>query len=192
MAEHGLRDYRQAKLKAAASIGIHDEAGLPGNNEVEDALREHQRLFQSSSRQILRHLRKVAADAMRFFAAHEPRLVGTVLEGTADAHSAVCLHLHTDEPEMVIANLVERGIPHQVQARRLRLDRATTREFPALGMHAGDTPIDLTLLPYDRLRQAPLDRISERPMRRASLAALQALLSEPTAAGQDCRTAASE
>ncbi len=113
---------------------------------------------------------------MRFLAAHEPRLVGAVLEGTADEHSAVCLHLYSDHPDAIADSLRERGIPWEQQSRRLRLDRTTAREFPTLQFSADDTVIDLTILPYDLLRQAPLDRISEKPMQRANLAALEALL----------------
>ena len=39
MAEGGIRDYHQAKLKAAQRLGIHDDASLPRNREIEDALR---------------------------------------------------------------------------------------------------------------------------------------------------------
>ena len=41
MAEGGIRDFHQAKLKAAARLGIHDDASLPRNREIEDALREY-------------------------------------------------------------------------------------------------------------------------------------------------------
>jgi hypothetical protein len=34
------------------------------------------------------------------------------------------------------------------------------------------------VLPHNALRQAPLDRIDEKPMRRASLAAVEILLAE--------------
>ncbi|NCT67588.1 MAG: hypothetical protein GXC76_08085 [Rhodanobacteraceae bacterium] len=177
ISESGLRDYRQAKLKAAARLGISDEASLPRNREIEDALREHQRLFHATDQaRTLRRLREVAREAMRFFARHEPRLVGAVLEGTADEHSAVCLHLYSDQPQEVIAQLLEHGIPYEEQTRRLRLDRDTARDVPALVFSADGTPVDLTLLPYDLLRQAPLDRISEKPMRRATLGALEELL----------------
>ncbi len=180
IAEGSLRDYRVAKEKAAARLGIPGEATLPRNSEVEDALREHQRLFQAADQpRTLRHLREAAVEAMRFFARHEPRLVGAVLEGTADEHSAVCLHLYSDQPHEVLAFLDERGIPYEEQQRRLRLDRNVVRDVPALVFRAGDTPIDITLLPYDQLRQAPLDRVSEKPMQRATLTALQALLDEP-------------
>lgn len=177
ISEGGLRDYGHAKSKAAAQLGIFDEAGLPKNSEIEEALREHQRLFQGGDHlRTLRQLREVAREAMRFFARHEPRLVGAVLEGTADEHSAVCLHLYSDQPQDVLVQLLGSGIPYEEQSRRVHLDRETSRDFPVLLFSAEETAIDLTLLPYDLLRQAPLDRISAKPMHRASLATLEALL----------------
>ncbi|MDR2012915.1 MAG: hypothetical protein LBQ20_07725 [Rhodanobacter sp.] len=179
ISQSGLRDYRQAKLKAAERLGLPTDANLPRNSEIEDALREHQRLFLADAQpRIVRALREVAQEAMRFFARHEPRLVGAVLDGTADRHSAVCLHLYTDQPLDVLAQLHAHGIPYREQTRRLRLDRTTTRDVPALLFSADDTAIDITVLPYDALRQAPLDRITEKPMHRASAAALETLLHE--------------
>ncbi|TCO37714.1 hypothetical protein EV148_10966 [Dokdonella fugitiva] len=179
ISETGLRDYRQAKQKAAARLGIFDETSLPKNAEIEDALREYQRLFRADDQpRILRERREAAREAMRFFADFEPRLVGAVLEGTADAHSAVCLHLYTDQPDAVIALLQERRIAYDEESRRIRLDRDTARDYPTLRFSAGGTPIDITMLPYDLLRQAPLDRVSERPMRRATAAMLDALLAD--------------
>ena len=40
MAETGIADFHQAKLKAATRLGIHDDASLPRNSEIEAALRE--------------------------------------------------------------------------------------------------------------------------------------------------------
>ncbi|MBN8728016.1 MAG: hypothetical protein J0H15_10000 [Xanthomonadales bacterium] len=176
MSESGLRDYRQAKLKAAARLGIADESILPPNQAIEDALREHQRLFGSGREGTLRALRGTAVEAMEFFAGHEPRLVGAVLEGTADEHSAVCLHLYTDQPEAVLDLLGQHRIPYEELDRRLRLDRRRSGDYPALRFRAGEATLDVTLLPYDRLRQAPLDRVTEKPMRRAALAAVRELL----------------
>lgn len=185
ISEGGLRDYRQAKLKAAARLGILDEFSLPRNDEIEDALREHQRLFRAEAQSTaLRELRATARDAMRFFARFEPRLVGPVLEGTADEHSAVCLHLYSDHPLEIEALLLERGIPFESQTRRLRLDRGTADDFPVFLFSAGAHAIDLTVLPYDRLRQAPLDRIDEKPMQRATLTVLEALLDGSDAGGR--------
>jgi len=177
IAEGGLRDYRQAKLKAAQRLGIFDDLSLPKNGEIEDALREHQRLFRANDQpETLRSLREAALEAMRFFADFEPRLVGPVLDGTADEHSAVCLHLHDDGGDRVAVFLQERGIPYEERTRRLRLERETTADVPVFVFSAGDSAIDITVLPYDRLRQAPLDRIDEKPMRRANLAAVEELV----------------
>lgn len=180
ISEDGLRDYRQAKLKAAERLGLSEDAGLPGNRAIDEALREHQRLFQGERHaRTLRRLREQACEAMIFFAAHEPRLVGAVLDGTADGHSAICLHLYTDHPQAVAELLRGHRVPFEQGTRRLRLDRDTTAEFPHYAFVAGSVAIDLTVLPFDRLRQAPLDRVTEKPMRRAALGALQALLVEP-------------
>ena len=179
MSEHGIRDYHQARHKAAQRLGIHDNASLPRNSEIEQALRDYQRLFFGDSQpQLLRAQREAAAHAMLFFQRFEPRLVGSVLEGIADGHSAVCLHLHTDDPESVPGFLVDHGIPAEASSRQLRIDRERVADAPVWLFCADDLPFDLTVLPHHALRQAPLDQLAERPMRRASLTALQALLVE--------------
>ncbi|HEX7814893.1 hypothetical protein [Dyella sp.] len=177
MSEHGIRDFHHAKLKAAERLGIHDAQALPRNHEIEQALREHQRIFHAKSHpQLLRERREAAVEAMRFLADFEPRLVGAVLEGTADTHSAVCLHVFSDTPEEVTLFLQERGVPVEVQTRRLRITRDEQAEYTVLLFSADGLPFDLTVLPRDSLRQPPLDRVDEKPMRRASLAMAEELL----------------
>ena len=177
MSEHGIRDFHRAKLKAAERLGILDEQALPRNHEIEQALREHQRLFQGGSQpQLLQERREAAVEAMRFLARFEPRLVGAVLDGTADAHSAVCLHVFSDDPDAVHRYLHEHGVPFETQTRRLRTSRDEQAEFPVLLFAADALPFDLTVLPRNALRQAPLDRVDEKPMRRAALPAVEELL----------------
>ncbi|MDX1549159.1 MAG: hypothetical protein R3278_01270 [Lysobacter spongiicola] len=176
MAEGGFRDYHQAKVKAAQRLGVRDLALLPQNIEVEQALREHQRLFQPDAANELGIRREAALAAMEFFQPFNPRLVGAVLEGTADAHSVVALHLHSDDPDAVARHLEQHGIPAAAGARRLRLDAQRSSEFPTWSLVADDLPFELTVLPTAQLRQAPLSTIDERPMRRASTSRLKELL----------------
>jgi hypothetical protein len=186
MSEHGIRDFHRAKRKAAERLGVSDEQALPRNHEIEEALREHQRLFQSDSQpQLLRERREAAVEAMRFLQQFEPRLVGAVLEGIADAHSAVCLHVFSDDPEAVGIYLRENGVPFEMQTRRLRLTRDEQAEYPVLLFAADKLPFDITVLPLNVLRQAPLDRIDEKPMRRASLASVEMMLAEEDDAQED-------
>jgi predicted ATPase len=177
MSEHGIRDFHHAKIKAAERLGILDAQALPRNNEIEQALREHQRIFHADTQpQLLQQRREAAAEAMRFLERFEPRLVGAVLDGTADAHSAVCLHVFSESAETVVLFLQERGVPLTQQTRRLRTTRDEQAEYPVLLFSADGLPFDITVLPLDSLRQPPLDRIDEKPMRRATLAAVEELL----------------
>lgn len=186
MAESGIRDFHQAKLKAADRLGIHDDASLPRNREIEDALREYQRLFRGEAASAgLRQRREAALHALEFFAAFEPRLVGPVLDGTADAHAPVALHLYTDDFDAVARFLDEHAIPAESRSRLLRLDRQRQGEFPVWLFGADGLTFDLTVLPCDTVRQAPLSGIDEKPMRRASAAQLRTLLAEQEIAGYE-------
>jgi hypothetical protein len=179
ISESGIRDFALAKRKAAERLGAFDEGSLPRNAEIEDALREHQRLFQAGEHpHLLRNLREAAVAAMQFFARFEPRLVGAVLEDTADRHSAICLHLFSDTVEEIMLLLDEQGVAHTESQRRLRMSRDAFAEFPVLHVIRDGTKFDLTIFPRDAIRQAPLDRVDERPMRRANLAQVEALLAE--------------
>jgi len=188
MAEGGMRDYHQAKLKAAARLGIHDDASLPRNREIEEALREYQRLFLGDAHATgLRLRREAALRALAFFERFDPRLVGPVLDGTADAHTPVHLHLYADDADAVPRFLDETGIPVEARSRHVRLDRVREGDFPVWIFSAEELTFDLLVLPEDALRQAPLSGIDERPMKRASAAQLRELLAEEEISGYEAR-----
>lgn len=186
MVEGGIQDFHQAKRKAAIRLGIHDDASLPRNAEIEQALREHQRLFAGSAQSdALRQRREAAVHALEFLQPFAPRLVGPVLEGTADAHSPVQLHLHEDDPDAVQRFLDEHGIPAEARSRRLRWDRERVLDAPLWVFSADGVVFELLVLPCHTLRQAPLSAVDEKPMRRASLARLRELLHDTAPAPGD-------
>lgn len=186
IAETGIRDFHQAKLKAAQRLGIHDDASLPRNREIEDALREYQRLFQGDAQvNAVRQRREAALRALEFFAPFDARLVGPVLEGTADANAAVQLQLYTDDAEAVPRFLEDHRIPAETRSRRMRIDRERTLDCQVWLFCAEDLSFDLTVLPHDALRQAPLSNMDEKPMRRASMAQLRAMLVDENVVGYD-------
>ena len=61
-------------------------------------------------------------------------------------------------------------------SRSIRFSADRRESYPALVLSADGTAVDLTVFPLDGLRRAPLDRINERPMRRATLESVQALM----------------
>ncbi|MEW6353213.1 MAG: hypothetical protein AB1469_02785 [Pseudomonadota bacterium] len=180
MAEHGVRDYYAAKRKAAAQLGASATQNMPRNEEIEQELGAYQRLFQTHSQpRRLRALRVAALQAMRLFAVFDARLVGSVLSGTAHAHSDVSLHVFTDTPEEVGLLLMQNDIPYETVQHHLRLapDSAPVG-YPGYRFMAGDTVIDLTVFPLKGIRQAPRSPVDGKPMRRADLSAVTKLLQE--------------
>jgi hypothetical protein len=177
MAEHGIRDFLVAKRKAAERFGVTDGAVLPKNTEIELALVEYQRLFGASSHgESLHAQRRAALHAMRQLAGFKPRLVGSVLSGTATQHSQVQLHLFAERPEAVTIWLLDQGIRHEVTARRVKMNAERVLEYPGVRFEVDDQAIEATVFPTDGIRQAPVSPVDGRPMRRADAADVEALL----------------
>lgn len=172
MAEGG-RDLATARRKAAAKLQVADESAWPANDEVEAALREHQRLFMAGvqPRALLRR-REAALEAMAFFQAFDPRICGPVLDGSADQHSPVELHLHAEPPEAIALFLHEQRIPADEGQRSLRLGGGRTLKAPCWRFSADGLAFDLVVLPPDALRQPPLGE-DGHPLPRATAAALR-------------------
>ncbi|MGB9429699.1 MAG: hypothetical protein WCC11_07470 [Gammaproteobacteria bacterium] len=178
MTEEGVRDFRFAKRKAAERLGFDARSlHLPTNLEVEQALGTHQRLFRADSQPArVRKLRETAREAMRMLNGFDARLVGPVLAGTAGHHAVIYLHVFSDPPEQIAIFLMEKNIPHEVSARKLRSAAGVQHEYPVYRFVAGDTPIELTVFGVDGIREAPASPVDGRPMRRASLRELDGLL----------------
>jgi hypothetical protein len=177
MAEHGIRDFLVAKRKAAERFGVTDGAVLPKNTEIEMALVEYQRLFgRDTHSESLHAQRSAALQAMRQLSGFEPRLVGSVLSGTATQHSEVQLHLFAERPEAVTMWLMDQGIRHEVTARRVKMNAERVLEYPGVRFAVDDQAIEATVFPTDGIRQAPVSPVDGKPMRRAAAADVEALL----------------
>lgn len=179
MAEEGVRDFLFAKRKAAERLGFDPRSlHMPTNIEVEQALIERQRLFQADSQpRHLRTLRRTAREAMQLLERFNARLVGPVLAGTAAANAVVYLHVFCDIPEQVAIFLMEKNIPYEVSGRRLKSGAGVVHDYPVYRFVAGDVPIELTVFSVDGIREAPASPVDGKPMRRASLRDVDALLS---------------
>ncbi len=182
MIEHGHEDYGIAKRKAAERMGVTDQAVLPKNSEIEEAIAGHQRLFVAEAHASeLAEMRAAAAEAMRLLAAFEPRLVGPLLTGTATAHAGIVLHLFADTPEAVALSLMDRGIPYEFGERRFRIQRDAVESYPEIRFSAGMHEVEATIFPKDGIRQSPPGPVDGKPMRRATLAEVEELLADDRA-----------
>ena len=176
IAEDGA-DYATAKRKAANQAGLADLNILPDNQEIEEALREYQELYQKDDQPAhLRHLREVAVKVMREFEGFRPALVGAVLSGTAGQFSDVNLHLYTDDPKALSIFLLNK---------RYRFEEGTKRvqrggrfdEVPQVSLEVDDVTVTMTVLDPDDERSAARVRGDDETPLRARLAEVEALLS---------------
>ena len=132
IAEDGA-DYATAKQKAARQAGLADANLLPDNQEIEEALREYQELYQKDDQQAhLRHLREVALKVMREFEGFRPALVGAVLSGTAGQFSDVNLHLYTDDPKALSMFLLNKRYRFEENLRQFVQQAASEEMDPEL------------------------------------------------------------
>ena len=179
MAEQGIEDFLQAKRKAADRLGVHDVSVLPKNVEIEEALRAHQRLFgRESHDHTLKDQRRIALDTMRLLEEFNPRLVGSVLTGTATNYSDINLHLFADRSESVAIRLMDLAVPHQFYERRVKMDAERTVNYPALRFDASGRTVDATVFPIDGIRQSPYSPVDGRPMKRADAREVSELIAE--------------
>ncbi len=174
---HGVRDYRAAKTKAAERLGFKSRGALPGNSEIEHAIEHHHQLFGGESHvDLLRSMRKIALSAMGILSSFTPRLVGPVLIGTADENSAINLHVFADSAESVAMELSSLDIQYRPYERRLRSRRGQANNYAGFEFHHDSAEIQATVFPVDGIRQAPLSPIDNKPMDRADAARVTNLL----------------
>lgn len=174
---HGVRDYRVAKQKAAERLGVNGRGSLPGNTEVEAAVAEHLQIFGGDAHEnLLRLMRTAALAAMELLTEFSPRLVGPVLAGTADENSAVNLHVFADSPEMVAMEIGDMGIQFRSYERRLKSRRGQIEMYAGFEFSYRNETIQATAFPVDGIRQAPMSPIDGKPMKRVDAEAVQELL----------------
>ena len=173
-------DWGPAKQRAARDLGV-PRAALPGNDEVEDAVREHIAIFHADTQPgELRALREVAAQWMARLAEFRPHLTGAVWRGTATRLSNIHLQLYCDDGKAAEIALLNRGMNFDVAETSGPRGRPVDMlvldaPCPALGERV---TLCLTILDFDDLRGA-LRPDARGATERGDLAALQTLLDIP-------------
>ena len=177
LAEQACTDYQSARRKAAARIGCCDQRQLPDNREIEQALRSYQQLFQRESQPAaVDKLRRLALQAMENLREFDPHLTGEVLNGTAGPLSPVRLYLFANTPEQLALHLMSAHIPFQQRDISLSYSDGMKRCRALFEFQAGDTQIELILLPPSDHSNPPVDPLLQRPSKGASPGRLGKLL----------------
>lgn len=179
MVEEGVREYRDAKRKAARQFGAARALALgshlPTNAEIHA---ERQRLldFQDEKRpERLLGLRRLALDALELLAPFRPYLVGSVLSGAVTERSDIDLHLFADTPEEVEAYLERQGIPFSSETVTIRHGGEFV-DYPHLYLETDGVVVECTVYPPGERQRAPKSSITGKAMERADAKRLRALI----------------
>ena len=114
--EEGM-EYGPAKRRAARVLGRNSNrsAELPGNDEVEDAVREYLALFCADTQPAeLAELRAIAARWMERLAPFRPHLTGAVWRGTATRLNDIHIDLYCDDSKAAELALIDRRVDYDV------------------------------------------------------------------------------
>ena len=177
IAEEGIKDFHVAKHKAAERLHAPHTHNLPRNDEVQAALNQYLRIFKADTQpQQLHLLRQISHQAMSFLKQFEPRLVGAVLDGTANEYSEIELHLFADASEELALFLLNAQIPFQRCSETITMPNGENLEIPGYRVEMFDTPILLLVFDHKSLRQAPRCPATGKPMQRFSLNKLEELI----------------
>ncbi len=151
LAEDGSLDYGSAKRKAARQLGAPDSDNLPDNQQIDEALRSYQALYQADeTRAQVTLLRQVAIEHMEQLADFDPHLTGPVLNGTAGRNTEINLQLFTDDQKEVEFLLMRLKMPYQTA--EYRMSDAPGKVYPRFIINDPRAPVDLVVYPATDLR----------------------------------------
>ena len=111
--EEGL-EYGPAKRRAVKQMALPARTELPGNDELEDAVREYIALFCADTQPAeLAALRELALVWMERLAQFRPYLGGAVWHGTATRLSDIYIQLFCDDPKSAEIALIEHNVDYE-------------------------------------------------------------------------------
>ncbi|MBU5636598.1 hypothetical protein KOM00_07595 [Geomonas sp. Red69] len=180
MYEDGVREYRDAKRKAAKRFGPEKALSLgshlPTNAEIHEELA---RLIATREEEVLPQrllgLRVTALSYLELFEEFSPYLVGSVLSGAVTERSDIDIHLFSDSIEAVESLLRQSDIPFQTETVPIRKG-GVIRDYTHIYLEDQGVEIECSVYPADERRNRTKSSITGRAMERASAAQLRKLI----------------
>ena len=177
--EEGL-EYGPAKRRAVKEMKLPARTALPGNDEIEDEVRDYIALFCADTQPTeLLALREHAIVWMARMGAFRPHLGGAVWHGTATRLSDIYIQLFCDDPKSAEIALIDLSVSYVPRS----VTGFTGDTVDALSVHSfsrelnEEVGVHLLIYDHDDLRGA-LKEDAKGQTPRGDLAALQRLLGE--------------
>jgi hypothetical protein len=177
--EEGL-EFGLAKRRAVRQMGLPARTPLPGNELVEDEVRDYIDLFCADTQPAeLAALRQLALSWMVRLAEFRPHLSGAVWRGTATGLSDIYLQLFCDDPKSAEIRLIDHQVRYEVstvQGFHGETVDALSMVCPCPGL-SQRTLVHLMIYDHDDMRGA-LKTDSQGRSSRGDLTALKRLIEE--------------
>ena len=94
--EEGVSDYLYAKRKAAKYLNYTSYQTLPSNNEIDEAIREHQATFPTDNTEDFIFYKEIAIKIMHELESFNPLITGTLQEGRVTNNQKILINLFAD------------------------------------------------------------------------------------------------
>lgn len=180
MYEDGVREYRDAKRKAAKRFGPEKALSLgshlPTNAEIHEELA---RLIATREEEVLPErllrLRLAALSYLEIFADFSPYLVGSVLSGAVTERSDIDIHLFSDSVEAVENLLTEHGIAFETETVPIRKG-GVIKDYTHVYLEDEGVVIECSVYPAKERRNRTVSSITGKPMERAGATHLKKLI----------------
>ena len=145
--EEGITDYLFAKKKAAKYLGLLPSENLPSNQEIDNALKEYQNIFQEQvDSEIINKIKKEALNTMILFEIFNPHLTGQLLEGLIPRFPKIQINLFTDNIKEVEYTLLNNNIAFDIKDtiyQEKLSKKKSTKTVPAFILEGVWFPIEL-------------------------------------------------
>lgn len=186
MAEEGIHDYAYAKKKAGRQLGVSENSVLPSNAEIEEEIRLYHEIYNADEQPLeLAKLRKSALITMQLFERFNPRLTGSVLDGTAGKFAQTNIHLFADSAKDVEIFLLSQQIPFESSEKSYRISDKPSKDkkekvrktVPVFTLETELGLQKLSVFEFDDLRIATKKTSDGGNAERADIAELKQLIS---------------
>ena len=164
--EEGVTDYLFAKKKAAKSLGLLTSDNLPSNQEIDNALKEYQNIFQEQvGLEVISKIKKEALNTMILFEDFNPHLTGQLLEGLIPKFPKIQINLFTDNIKEVEYTLLNKNITFDMKDKIYQeklSKKKSTKVVPTFILEGVWFPIELKVYFENDIRSKKYNLLSNK------------------------------
>ena len=171
-------EYLHAKERAISMLGLSSRNHLPSNKKIKDLIAQLTvcQLGEEEVKRRVREMREIACEIMQVIEDADPFLIGSTLTGQIRNSSDIDLHVYSDDYTCLKNQLVDWGyeeVEEEVVDNRKGL-------FVHLRWCEKNYPVEVTVYPWSWREVTLFSSVTGKPMKRADLASVKALLKTPT------------